>query len=355
MKNAEIHYGITEKECLAIVWAIRQFRIYLHGAHFTVVTDHNALVWLMNIRDPTGKLARWSIYLQQFEYTIVHRKGRIHSNVDTLSRPVLVLQIHNSDNTEVLSLPSYLTNIDPHEDEALLHYLQFGRHLNGQSKKKCKNVLLRSKHYKYSEDQLYYRKDINSDNYLEVPKRQQRYNLIQHEHLMGHYQTHYQTVYAAISLKYYWPHMREDIMHYVKQCVTCKRHHVEPTINHSARVINPIMIFERFGADLILGLPETQEGYIGILLITEYLTKFPHGSPIKSKTAQEIAEKLFEYIALFGPSHWMLTDMGNEFIAQVVQQLCNNCGIQTETTAAYNPRTNGLTERFNKTLCESLR
>ena len=47
--------------------------------------------------------------------------------------------------------------------------------------------------------------------------------------------------------------------------------------------------------------------------------------------------------------------MGNEFIAQVVQQLCNNCGIQTETTAAYNPRTNGLTERFNKTLCDSLR
>ena len=47
--------------------------------------------------------------------------------------------------------------------------------------------------------------------------------------------------------------------------------------------------------------------------------------------------------------------MGNEFVAQVVQQLCETCGIQHETTAAYNPRTNGLTERFNQTLCESLR
>ncbi len=65
LKNAEIHYGISEKECLAIVYAIRQFRIYLHGVYFTVVTDHNALVWLMSVRDPTGKLARWSIYLQQ--------------------------------------------------------------------------------------------------------------------------------------------------------------------------------------------------------------------------------------------------------------------------------------------------
>jgi hypothetical protein len=47
--------------------------------------------------------------------------------------------------------------------------------------------------------------------------------------------------------------------------------------------------------------------------------------------------------------------MGKEFVAQVVQQLCENRGIQHDTTAAYNPRTNGLTERFNRTLCESLR
>ncbi len=60
---------------------------------------------------------------------------------------------------------------------------------------------------------------------------------------------------------------------------------------------------------------------------------------------QEIA--LFEYIALFGPSDLMLSEMGKEFVAQVVQQLCENCVIQHDTTAAYNPRTNGLTERFN--------
>jgi hypothetical protein len=58
LKNAEIHYGISEIECLAIVYAIRQFRIYLHGVHFTVLTEHNALVWLMSVRDRTGKLAR---------------------------------------------------------------------------------------------------------------------------------------------------------------------------------------------------------------------------------------------------------------------------------------------------------
>jgi transposase InsO family protein len=70
---------------------------------------------------------------------------------------------------------------------------------------------------------------------------------------------------------------------------------------------------------------------------------------------QEIAERLFEYIAIFGPSDLILTDMGNEFVAKVVRHRCDNCGIHLETTAAYNPRTNGLTERFNQTLCESLR
>jgi hypothetical protein len=42
----------------------------------------------------------------------------------------------------------------------------------------------------------------------------------------------------------------------------------------------------------------------------------------------------------------MLSDMDKEFVKQVVQQLCENCGIQHDSTVAYNPRTNGLTERF---------
>jgi hypothetical protein len=90
---------------------------------------------------------------------------------------------HPPDSSEPPPLPSYLSDVDPYEDESLLNNLQFGRHLAGQSKKKCKNVLFRSKHYKYSEDKLWYRKDIKSDNFLEVPKRQLRYNLI----FMGHF------------------------------------------------------------------------------------------------------------------------------------------------------------------------
>ena len=66
---------ITEKECLAVIWAIKHYRIYLYGTKFTVVTDHKALHLLMTITDPTGRLARWALYIQAYTFDIVHRPG----------------------------------------------------------------------------------------------------------------------------------------------------------------------------------------------------------------------------------------------------------------------------------------
>jgi len=72
---------------LAIACAIGKFRPHVHGTKFKVVTDHSALKWLMEIKDATGGLARWSIYLQSYDFEITERKGRAHLNVDPLSRP----------------------------------------------------------------------------------------------------------------------------------------------------------------------------------------------------------------------------------------------------------------------------
>ena len=78
LRNAELNYGITEKECLAVVWAVKHYRIYLYGNNSKIITDHSALSWLMNITDPNARLARWAIYLQAFEIIILHRKGKCH-------------------------------------------------------------------------------------------------------------------------------------------------------------------------------------------------------------------------------------------------------------------------------------
>jgi hypothetical protein len=90
-------------------------------------------------------------------------------------------------------------------------------------------------------------------------------------------------------------------------------------------------------------------------VITEYLTKYPYAVPIKTKSAVEIAEHLLQYICLFGPPKVLLSDQGTEFLNKVVDELLKTSGVEHKVTSAYHPQTNGLTERFNQTLVQSIK
>ncbi|XP_068142921.1 uncharacterized protein [Drosophila tropicalis] len=86
LNSSERNYSATEKECLAIVWAVRKLRPYLEGYHFKVVTDHMALKWLNSIDSPTGRIARWALELHQYDFEISYRKGKLNIVADALSR-----------------------------------------------------------------------------------------------------------------------------------------------------------------------------------------------------------------------------------------------------------------------------
>src|SRR6266487_2542613 len=86
LNKAELNYGITDKECLAVIWAIKHFEQYLELLPFQVVTDHSALKYLQTAKVPTGRRAQWIMYLQQFEFEIVYRPGKENRNADALSR-----------------------------------------------------------------------------------------------------------------------------------------------------------------------------------------------------------------------------------------------------------------------------
>ena len=86
LTKAERNYCVTRKELLAVVTFLQYFRQYLLGRSFTLRIDHGALAWLQNFRNPEGQLARWLEKLQEYQFTIIHRPGRKHSNADALSR-----------------------------------------------------------------------------------------------------------------------------------------------------------------------------------------------------------------------------------------------------------------------------
>ena len=86
LNAAERNYSATERECLAIVWAIKTFEDYVHGTTFTVVTDHNPLVYLHRSKDVHHRIARWLMALQRHDFVLEHQAGKLNVVADALSR-----------------------------------------------------------------------------------------------------------------------------------------------------------------------------------------------------------------------------------------------------------------------------
>ena len=86
LQKHEQNYGVTELEALGVVWAVRHFRPYLYGHQCAVYTDHEVLKSLLNTPQPSGKLARWGMAIQELDLHIHYRPGKKNANADALSR-----------------------------------------------------------------------------------------------------------------------------------------------------------------------------------------------------------------------------------------------------------------------------
>nr|GFC47892.1 reverse transcriptase domain-containing protein [Tanacetum cinerariifolium] len=86
MTEAQIHYTTTEKEMIAVVYAFEKFRPYLVLSKSVVYTDHSSLKYLLNKQDAKPRLLRWVLLLQEFDITILDKKGYENLAADHLSR-----------------------------------------------------------------------------------------------------------------------------------------------------------------------------------------------------------------------------------------------------------------------------
>lgn len=82
----EVRYSTVEKECLAIVWALNYFKIYLLGQQFVIETDHKPLSWLQKMKDNNSQLLKWTIQIQSYRFELRYWKGSLNANADGLSR-----------------------------------------------------------------------------------------------------------------------------------------------------------------------------------------------------------------------------------------------------------------------------
>ena len=125
LNESERNYSATERECYTVVWAITSLRPYIEVTHLTVRTDHDALRWLMNLRESSGRLTRWRLRLAEFDFTIEHRPGRVHQVPDALSRLVSPNRGNQSEvEDEVPTLDgdaSFLTTIQDVSNELTDH------------------------------------------------------------------------------------------------------------------------------------------------------------------------------------------------------------------------------------------
>jgi len=86
LSKAERNYGMTRKELLALGWAWQHFETYLYGRRFLAWSDHSALRWLKNFKNPRGQVSRRLARLSDFDFEVEHRPGQLHGNADGLSR-----------------------------------------------------------------------------------------------------------------------------------------------------------------------------------------------------------------------------------------------------------------------------
>jgi hypothetical protein len=144
MSPAERNYTTTEREALAVVYSCKKFRHYLLGYKVILHTDHNSLKYLVNKPDLTGRIVRWILLLQEFNYEVVIKSGKANSNADYLSRQrgeESVADISAEFPDEFPDLPDvavfHLNREEDSEFQAIINYLvrsEFPDHFTREEK-----------------------------------------------------------------------------------------------------------------------------------------------------------------------------------------------------------------------------
>lgn len=360
LSSTERRYSTIEREALAMVWAVKNFRCYLLGRKFTLYTDHKPLIHFFKITNESTRISNFKFKLSEYDFEIKHKPGKLNVVADALSR----LGTQNKQKQKTLVLT-----------RAQVHNSQDGA-INPRTNANKEEVGTNSQN-KYTKPQAPNSNDdsneefvINGEGVTPTENRKQNNkstHLTDKEQIHSVLKSYHNTplgghqgvlkTYLRIRPHYRWKNMFGIIKNYVKSCKKCQMN------KKNKRAIMPMMIsstskkpFDKVFMDIVGPLPTTTRGNKFILTFEDDLTRFMDCYPLPNAEAGTVAKVFYdEIISRYRIPKLLLTDRGSNFCSDLFKKTCKFLQISKLETTAYHPQTNGALERNHGPLIEYLR
>ncbi len=342
LSKSERGYSQTQKEGLAIHWAVNRLHKYLFGSEFTIITDHESLKHIFSPSASVGRatsrmLHRWAVTLSGYKYTIKHQAGSKIPHADYLSR-------HSFQEAPPTELSGHFVSPMPFSRNELILETRnaYGSILSAirrgwstSAKKKFPDIYARRNDLSISPDNV-----ISLDSRLLIPPVC-RLAILKHLHSshLGR-----DKMLSLSRLSCWWPTINQDIANYVRNCERC--HSKPPTRNNCIPWPVPYMPMQRIHADFCG--PFLHKYYA--IVLEDSFSRFPEVFFTTNATAEFTQEALRKFFAREGIAQTIVTDNGTHFSASNLNEWLKKIGCHHIFTAPRHPQSNGLAERFVKTL-----
>lgn len=325
---AEEKYHSYELEVLAIIEALKKWRVYLMGIKFKIVTDCNAFAMTMKKAEVPLRVSRWAMMLQDFDYEIEHRSGTKMKHVDALSR-ISCMLIEDS-----------------------LRYRLKEAQMDDRYVKALRKILENNQYEDYyiHHDILF--KDPAKE--LVVVPNQMEEEVIMIAHRKGHFGAKKTQEYVE---KYFFiPDLSAKVPKVIASCVECLV--INSKVGKKEGLLSPIgkedQPLNTYHIDHVGPMTLTGKQYKYILVVVDGFSKFVWLYPTKDTGAEAVISRLEKQAAIFGNPKRIISDRGTAFTSNAFQQYCENQGIQHFLIATGVPRGNGQVERMHQILVPML-
>jgi hypothetical protein len=393
LADAETRYHTTEREGV-VMFAVEKFRHYLHGIPFLVRTDHKALDFIFKNQDAKGRLGRWAVILSEFDYTVQHKPGVLNEVADALSRspvgpaqegvgdgmeiayPLVQAITATAEDTPLQDFRQVLKDLKQHgkriqvsewakaiEHDALFGHMVWWLHsrVMPDDQHMVRWVAQGDREYTLLDAVLY-----RMETRMEAGKKVSRPMIVVPTVFRDVVTLHYHAsetegghmavakTYAKVRDHFWWPGMYTRIRQLVNTCVVCQSTRDLPSDTMILGRLKPESEFEVIGMDL-LALPTSDEGYEYVLVVVDHFTRFAWARPVKDKTMDTILKAYTDISMPFNKPKTLVSDNGPEFKNTRMEGYCLAFGIHQHFVIPYHPQSDGVVERFNRTLLSLLR